>query len=106
MDDLYAFWLIIRGGITHIHPIPFVIIALLCGLVTRGAPAVVLMALFGTAIYVLTNAVLPTMTAGQGFAMPHLNHAFWYSFMSVAIAMVVVIGFIYGLKTAVSNIRE
>jgi len=45
MDDLYAFWLIIRNGIYHIHPVPFAIIAVLVGSVMPSIAPVVLAAI-------------------------------------------------------------
>lgn len=105
MDDLYAFWLIIRGGVLHIHPLPFAAVALAFGLVTRSAPLVIPAALAGSAVYVLVNALVPTMTEGAPFLLPRFHHAFWYFFMSLSIAMAVAVGFLYGLKTALMHAR-
>jgi hypothetical protein len=104
MDDLYAFWLIIRNGILHIHPIQFAIIAILAGVVLPRIALVVFAALGASVVYVLVSAILPTLT-GADFVKPHLNHAFWYFFMSDAIAFAVAIGVVYLLKSQVMNLR-
>lgn len=105
MGDLSAFWLIIRPGITHIHPIPFVVIALALGLLSRSYVLAFFGALLASAAYVIFELIVPTMTDGKAFAMPHFNHAFWYNFMALSIAFVVVMVVIHTLKTTVMAMR-
>ncbi|HWA03264.1 MAG TPA: hypothetical protein VG819_07015 [Rhizomicrobium sp.] len=105
MDDLYAFWLIVRNDIHHIHPVSFFAVAGVFGLLARGVMTMLAAAPAGSAAYVLVNAVLPTMTDGKPFALPHMTHAFWHFFMSLSLAMVFAVGTVYGLKTIRSHIR-
>ena len=105
MDDLYAFWLIIRNGIYHIHPIQFAIVAVLAGIALPRIVFVVPAAIGASIVYVLVNTILPTL-AGSDFVRPHLNHAFWYFFMSDAIAFTVAIGVVYLLKSLVMGLRN
>jgi len=104
MDDLYAFWLIIRNGIYHIHPIPFAVVGVLAGIALPRIGFVVLAAIGASIVYVLVNAILPTL-GGAEFVRPHLNHAFWYFFMSDAITFTVAIGVVYLLKSLVTGLR-
>ena len=104
MDDLHAFWLIIRNGVYHIHPVPFAIIAVLAGAVMPSIALVVFAAIGATIVYVAVNAILPTLT-GADFVRPHLNHAFWYFFMSDAIAFTVAVGVVYLLKSLFTGLR-
>lgn len=105
MDDLYTFWLIIRPGIYHIHPIPFVVIALALGLLMRSYVLAFFGAILATAIYVTVQLIIPTMMDGKAFAMPHFNHAFWYNFMAISIAFVVVMVVIHAVKSMVMAMR-
>jgi len=105
MDDLHAFWLIIRPGIYHIHPIPFVVIALALGFLARSYVQASFGALLAAAIYVIVQLIVPTVTDGKAFVMPHVNHAFWYSFMALSIAFVVVSVAIHALKSTVITMR-
>jgi hypothetical protein len=105
MDDLYAFWLIIRNGILHIHPIQFAIIAVLCGVVLPRIAFVVFAAIGASVVYVAVNAILPTLS-GADFVKPHLNHAFWYFFMSDTIAFAGAIAVVYLLKSLVTSVRN
>ncbi len=105
MDDLYAFWLIIRNGIYHIHPVPFAIVAVLAGVALPRIAFVVVAAVGASIVYVLVNAILPTLT-GADFVMPHMNHAFWYLFMSDAVAFTVVVGLVYLLKSLVTGLSS
>ncbi|HTT99861.1 MAG TPA: hypothetical protein VMF58_17560 [Rhizomicrobium sp.] len=105
MDDLYAFWLIIRNGIYHIQPIQFAVIAVLAGIVLPRIVFIVPAAIGASLVYVLVNAILPTL-GGAEFVRPHLNHAFWYFFMSGAIAFTVAIGVVYLLKSLVTGLRN
>jgi hypothetical protein len=105
MDDLYAFWLIIRNGIYHIHWIPFGIVAAVAGIALPRFAFVVPAAIGAAILYVLVNAILPTL-GGAEFVRPHLNHAFWYFFMSDAIAFTVAIGVVYLLKSLVRGLRN
>ncbi len=105
MDDLYAFWLIIRNGIYHIYPIQFAIIAVLAGIALPRIVFVVPAAMGASVVYVLVNAILPTL-AGADFVKPHLNHVFWYFFMSDAIAFTVAVGVVYLLKSLFIGLRN
>jgi hypothetical protein len=105
MDDLYAFWLIIRSGIYHIHPIPFAVIAIALGLMSRSIVSAFFGSILASALYVAFEAAIPTVTDGKAFAMPHFNHAFWYFFMSLSIAFVAVMVAIYVLKSMVVAMR-
>lgn len=105
MDDLYAFWLIIRNGIYHIHPVPFAIIAVLVGAVMPSIALVVFAAIGASIVYLAVNAILPTLT-GADFVMPHMNHAFWYFFMSDAIAFTVAIAVVYLFKSLVTGLKN
>jgi hypothetical protein len=58
-----------------------------------------------SAVYVTFEAIVPTMTDGKDFAMPHFNHAFWYNFMALSIAFAVVMIIIHALKSAVAAMR-
>jgi len=51
------------------------------------------------------NAILPTLT-GADFVMPHMNHAFWYFFMSDAIAFTLAIAVVYLLKSLVTGFKN
>jgi hypothetical protein len=105
MDDLYAFWLIIRNGIYHIQPIQFAIIAVLAGIVLPRIVFVVPAAIGAAIVYVLVNLILPTVS-GADFVRPHLNHAFWYFFMSDTIAFAGAIGVVYLLKSLFTGVRN
>ena len=105
MDDLHAFWLIIRPGITHIHPIPFVLIAIALGLLARSYVQAFFGAILATAIYMIVQLIVPTVMDGKAFATPHFNHAFWYNFMAISVAFVVVLVVIHALKTTVIAMR-
>jgi hypothetical protein len=105
MDDLYAFWLIIRNGIYHIHPIQFAIVAVLAGIALPRIGFIVPAGIGASVIYVLVNLILPTL-GGAAFVRTHLNHAFWYFFMSDAIAFTVAIGVVYLLKSLLTGLRS
>jgi hypothetical protein len=62
-------------------------------------------AILASAVYVAFEAVVPTMTDGKDFAMPHFNHAFWFNFMSLSIAFVVVMVAIHAVKSTVTAMR-
>ncbi len=103
MDDLYAFWLIIRDGVFHIRLVPFVVIAVFAGFVVRGASTVAIAALLGSAVYILATILQPVLIDGQAFKRPHLNHAFWYFFMSLWILMTAAIASVYAARRAFSS---
>lgn len=105
MDDLYAFWLIIRNGIYHIHPVQFAVVAVLAGMMLPRIAFVVLAALGASVVYVTVNAILPTLS-GADFVRPHMNHAFWYFVMSDAIAFTVAIAVVYLLKSLFTGLRN
>lgn len=103
MDELHAFWLIIRDGVYHIHLVPFVVIAFFAGFLVRSAPLVVVAALIGSVIYTLAVLFQPVLLDGQAFKRPHLNHTFWYLFMSLSIAMTAAIAAVYAARKAFSS---
>jgi hypothetical protein len=105
MDDFHAFWLIIRSGIYHIHPIPFAVIAIGLGWMTRSYVSAFFGSILASAVYVAFEAFIPTVTDGKPFAMPHFNHAFWYNFMSLSIAFLVVMIAIHAVKSTVMAMR-
>lgn len=105
MGDLEAFWHIIRSGVVHIHPIPFVVIALALGLLVRSYVTAFFGALLASAIYVTFELIVPTVTDGKAFAMPHFNHPFWYNVMTLSIAFAVVMVAIHALKSTVMAMR-
>ena len=104
MDDLYAFWLIIRNGIYHIHPVQFAIIAVLCGVVLPRIAFIVFAAIGASVVYVAVNPILPTLS-GAEFVKPHMNHAFWYFFMSDTIAFLAALAIVYALKSILTGVR-
>jgi hypothetical protein len=103
MGDLYAFWLIIRDGVYHIHLVPFVVVAFFAGFVVRSAPTVVIAALLGSVVYMLAVTLQPVLIDGQAFKRPHFNHAFWYFLMSLSIAMTAAIAVLYAVRRAVGS---
>jgi hypothetical protein len=103
MGELHAFWLIIRDGVYHIHLVPFVVIAFFAGFLVRSAPWVVVAALAGAVVYTLAVLFQPVLLDGQAFKRPHLNHLFWYFFMSLSIAMTAAIAAIYAVRKAFSS---
>jgi len=105
MDELHAFWLIIRPGLYHIHPVPFLVIALALGLLARSYVTAFFGAILGSAIYVAFEAFIPTVTDGKPFAVPHFNHAFWYNVMAFTIAFLVAMIPIHALKSTVVAMR-
>lgn len=105
MDELHAFWLIIRDGIYHIHPVPFAVIALALGLLSRSVVSAFFGAILASAIYIAFEAFIPTVTDGKTFAMPHFNHAFWYAAMALMIAFVAAMVAIYVLKSMFASMR-
>jgi hypothetical protein len=105
MDDLQAFWLIIRPGVTHIHPIPFAVIAIALGLLSRGYVSAFLGAIMAAAIYVTFELIVPTVTDGKDFALPHFHHVFWYNFMALSIAFAVVMVVVHAVKSTVAAMR-
>ena len=103
MDEIYAFWLIIRNGIYHIHLIPFAVVAVLFGAALPRIAFIVPAALVASIVYVLVNAILPALT-GADVVAPHLTHAFWYFFMSDTIAFTVAIAIVFLLKSQVMHL--
>ena len=80
-------------------------IAVALGLLSRSYVLAFFGALLASAIYVTFEAIVPTVTGGKPFMMPHLHHAFWYNFMALAIAFAVVMVAIHALKSTVAAMR-
>jgi hypothetical protein len=105
MDLINAWWAIIRDGVYHIQPIPFVIIGLIFGWMASSVGAVIFGALGASVVYIAVDRLWPVVFHQQTFVMPVFNAAFWHFFLSLSFSFLVIVAVIYIIRQIIDSIR-
>ena len=105
MDILDTWWAIIRDGVFHIHPVQFVIIGLLFGIMASSIPSAIFSAAFASVIYIAVDALWPVIMDHKLFVMPVFDAPFWHFFLSLFLAFLVVTLAIFILKSILESVR-
>ncbi len=104
MNLIDSWWAIIRDGLDHVHPIQFVIIALLLGFTARTLGAAVFAGLFASVLYIAVDILMPAMINNQPPFMPVLDKPFEHLFLSLFCAFLVVTLLFSVLRSVVESI--
>jgi hypothetical protein len=105
MDLLDTWWAIIRDGLYHIHPIQFVIIGLLFGIMTSSIVSAIFGAAFASVVYIAVDALWPVIVDHKLFAMPVFDAPFWHFFLSLFFAFLIVTLAVFIVKSIIESLR-
>ncbi|HTT99860.1 MAG TPA: hypothetical protein VMF58_17555 [Rhizomicrobium sp.] len=105
MDLVDTWWAIIRDGLYHIHPIQFVVIGLLFGIMASSIVSAIFGAVFASVVYLAVDVLWPVVFNHQVFALPVMDAPFWHFFVSLTFAFLIVTLAIFIVKSIFESIR-